>query len=413
MPADRSTLFRSRASQRLAICALLVAGILPLVAFGLLGIGRPNGPINVDGTTFFAAGRAWLSGLNPYSHQDLIRSVSDVTEIDVTSVPFFYPPQTSIFCVVLGLMSYPVARDVWIGTNLLAIAAIAAMAVATLRKSPGPAPYGLGPWIVAAVIFGNPFTSHVVWMGQSSLVATAGILGAWFFSQRHKPVIAGVLLGLATFKPQLCILLFLWFALERNFLVIAVAVATSALMSLYAMIAQGPLGAWLVWREGVKSGYATVVFNSPGFQNKVGLESLFSASGVPVPGMVFTLLGAMLTLGLWMARDRVREGDVLALLVAITFVFVGYSHDYDYVGLAPLWIVAWQQGALRPRAAALLLVLNVLMFLPQRFVRPFHIAALTHWRTPLLLVLGITLLAVSRMLQAERATAGSPTGVAA
>ena len=395
-------------AHRIYVALILLLGILPLIAFGILGIGRPpGGVINVDGTSFFAAGRTWLQGGNPYSPDDLARSVAGIEGVDVSTVPFFYPPQMSIFCVPLGLLSYPAARALWVGLNLLAVAALAAVAVVTLKRARRSDENGLGPWIVAAIVIGNPFTAHVVWMGQTSLLAAAGLVGAWFFAERNKPVAAGILLGMATFKPQLCLLLFIWFGLERAYRLVLVAVLTSGVMSLYAMAVQGPIGVWTAWRAGVAAGYSHVIFNSPSAQNKVGLESLFHASGLAVPGIVLTLIGLVLAVALWLSRARVRPRDVFALLIVITFVFMGYSHDYDFVCLVPLWIVAWQQASEHPRSAALLAGLNLLMFFPQRFLRPFQLPILVHWRTPVLLALGLVVLALSIRLRAAEADAAS------
>jgi len=401
-PLSGSAATQLTGSRRLLVALILLLGILPLVAFGICGVGRPaGGVINVDGTSFFAAGRAWLQGRNPYSPEELALAVAGIEGVDVSTVPFFYPPQMSIFCLPLGLMSYPAARATWVGLNLLAALAMAAIAVRTLQEANHGDKTRLGPWIVAAVVLGNPFTSHVVWMGQTSLLAGAGLVGAWFFAERGKPVIAGILLGMATFKPQLCLLLFIWFALERAYLVVIVGVATSAVMSLYGMVVQGLLGVWTAWRAGVAAGYSHVIFNSPGFQNKVGLESLLHGSGIPVPGAVLTVIGILLAVALWWSRARVRTRDVFALLVVITFVLIGFSHDYDFVCLVPLWIVSWQQASERPRAATLLAALNLLMFFPQRFLRPFQLPVLTHWRTPVLLALGIVVFALSVKLRAS------------
>jgi hypothetical protein len=139
-----------------------------------------------------------------------------------------------------------------------------------------------------------------------------------------------------------------------------------------------------------------MVSNTPGFQHKVGLESMFHAGGVHLPGAVFTTLGVLLCAGAWMHRERFRKQDVFALLTLMAFVFVGYSHDYDYIALAPVWVTAWLLGRARPRLGILLLVLHLSLLFPQRLLRPLELPVLNHWRTIVLLILGVVLFAASR-----------------
>lgn len=60
---------------------LLTVSILSLICFGIVGIGR-DGLLNGDGGVLYAAGRAWLNGLNAYNHDILTQSVAAIKEID-------------------------------------------------------------------------------------------------------------------------------------------------------------------------------------------------------------------------------------------------------------------------------------------------------------------------------------------
>lgn len=380
------------AVRRLALAALVALGLASLVLFGIVGKGRGDGPPNFDGAVLYAAGRAWLAHENPYDHDALMRSVRDVPEIDLSVVYFFYPPQTAALCLPLGLLPYLPARLLWLSVNLGAIAAMVAYCLAALRRA-GPKQFDeTGAWVLAAVVIGNPFATHVVWMGQTPLVAGAAVMGAWYFA-RERPVLAGVCLGLATFKPQLCLLVLVWFLLERQWKIVLVAMLTAALMAAYPAAEEGPVGALRAWKGGIDQ-YKSLEFNVPGFQHNVGLQSLLEAAGLrDVPG--FTVVGLALTGLLWYYRRHVREEDVLGLLMVLTFTFVGFSHDYDYVCLVPLWVSLWLRGRERPAYGAAFAVLMLLLFFPQRVVRDLHSPVLNHWRTPLVLLLGLLVLALS------------------
>jgi hypothetical protein len=367
--------------------------VLSLVSFGIIGIGRDiNSPLNFDGATIYAAGRAWLMGLNPYKLDVLNQSVAGIKEIPgFEDGGFFYPPQSAIFCLFVGLFDYSVAKFVWLGFNLLSIAAIVAMTVETINRAPNHRGNQLGPWVMAAIIIGNPFTTHVVWMGQTSLISFAATMGAWFFSERQKSVLAGICLGLASFKPQICLLLGFWFLLERNWKILAVAFATVVIMSAYPLVFYGgPIATLEAWHQGIKDSYLIVTFNKPGFQDKVGMESLLAFLGLNLPGI--KILGVVLTALLWVFRNRINREDVFALLMGISFTFLGYTHVYDYVGLLPILTSLWLHCYDNQKASIGMIALVFLLFFPRRIFLAAGLPFLIHWRTIVVLILVISVL---------------------
>jgi hypothetical protein len=316
--------------------------------------------------------------------------------MDLSQVRFFYPPQASAFCILLGLFPYTVAREVWLSLNLAAIAAIVALVCLIVREET-PNRWTAGAGVLAAVVIGNPFTAHVVWMGQTALVAFAATFAAWRFAGRARWVAAGICLGLASYKPQICMLVVLWLLLERNWRVLLTAGVSATVLALYPILSQGPLGALLAWRAGISTGYG-MEFNLPSFSHKVGLESLFYAGGVSVSAGVLLGAGILLTLGLWRIRARLLQNDILALLMAITFTFSGFLHDYDYVALAPMYVALWRLAPASLPATISSLALVALLFVPQRLVHLAAIPVLEQWRTVVIVALAsiIMLLGLSR-----------------
>ncbi|WP_341733576.1 glycosyltransferase family 87 protein [Microcoleus sp. EPA2] len=367
--------------------------LLSLICFGIIGIGRDiNSPLNFDGATIYAAGRAWLMGLNPYKLDLLNKSVAGVKEIPgFEDGGFFYPPQSAIFCLFVGLFDYSVAKFVWLGLNLISIAAIVVMTLETINRSPNHRGHQLGRWVMAAIIIGNPFTTHVVWMGQTSLISFAATMGAWFFSQKQKDVLAGICLGLASFKPQICLLLGFWFLLERQWKILAVSLATVVVMSAYPLVFYGgPIGTLEAWRQGIQDSYLVVTFNKPGFQDKVGMESLLAFFGWNLPGI--KILGLILTALLWVFRNKINREDIFAVLMGISFTFLGYTHVYDYVGLLPIVTSLWLYCYGNQKAAIGMIGLVFLLFFPRRIFLAAGLPFLVHWRTIVVLILLISLL---------------------
>jgi hypothetical protein len=385
---------KSDVAARLVGPALLAAAVLALVCFGVVGVGR-EGMQGFDGRVLFAAGRAWLMGLNPYDHAQLVRAVAGLPDMNLDGMQFLYPPQSGAMCAVLGLFPYAIARLAWLVFNLVSVAAIAWGTVSLLRSRPGGEDDRLGQWVVAAAFVACPFTAHVVFMGQTTIVAFAATMGAWLLSRSGRRIAAGLCLGLASYKPQVSILVIVWFLLERDWRTLLVAAVTGLVLALVPMVEQGPLGTFLAWRTGVQQNY-DLQFNLPGAPHKIGLESLLAAAGVALPGVASSAMALLFTVLVWLRRDRIAPEDRLGLLMVVTFTFSRHLHDYDFVGLAPVFASLWWWSRQRASLAPVLLGLPVLLFIPQRLVRHLDVPVALHWRTLVVPAIALAILAVAR-----------------
>jgi uncharacterized membrane protein YfbV (UPF0208 family) len=293
-----------------------------------------------------------------------------------------------------GLFDYSVAKYIWLGLNLLSIAAIIFMTVRTLNQHQNNSENQLGGWIMAAMIIGNPFTAHVVWMGQTSLMAFAVTMAAWFFSERQKFVWAGICLGIASFKPQLCLLLGIWFLLERNWKILAVAFATATIMSAYPLVLYGgPVGMLAAWYQGIQDSYNSLPFNQPGSKDIMGMESLFASFGLKIPAI--KIMAVILPVLLWVFRNRINREDVFAVLMGISFTFLGYNHSYDYVGLFPILTSLWLYCSNNRNTLLSSIALVFLLFFPRRVFEAANLPFLIHWRTMVVLILVVGVVAFS------------------
>ena len=374
---------------------LVALSTLSLILFAIIGIGRGESRLNFDGAVLYAAGRAWLMGLNAYNHDFLVQSVAEIKEIDtLETAAFFYPPHSAPLCMFAGLFAYSVAKYIWLGLNLLSIAAIIFMTVRTVNQHQNNSENQLGGWIMAAIIIGNPFTAHTVWMGQTSLMAFAATMAAWFFSQRQKFVLAGICLGIASFKPQLCLLLGLWFLLERNWKILAVAFATATIMSAYPLVLYGgPVEMLAAWYQAIQDSYSSLYFNQPGTKDIMGMESLFASFGLKIP--TIKILAVVLPILLWVFRNIINREDVFGVLMGISFTFLGYSHAYDYVGLFPILTSLWLYCSNNRNALLSSIALVFLLFFPRRVFIAGGLPFLIHWRTIVVLILVVGVVAFS------------------
>jgi hypothetical protein len=382
--------------RRIAFALLLLAGAASLVWFGFLGGGRSNA-FSMDYTVMYAGGRVWLQGGNPYDQAQLgpvLRQLNELrgeqsTDEEEPDAPFSYPPQSAALFVPLALLPFAAAQVGWFLVNLLSLAVVLAFTVPWLLRRAPPGGDLLGLGLVIAFILGSPLTTNVFWLGQTSLVVFAATLAGWHLNRQGRKVLAGVCLGLATMKPQICLLVFVWLVLDRDWKPILAAAVTAAVLAIYPMTIQGPVGAVQAWlaRLGTHNKFDA---NMPGFEHVIGLGSLLQAAGLAPPGADLikagTILAALLTVMLWFYRDRLDGDDLFGLLMGlmVTFIFV---HDCEYICLIPLFTSLWLYLRERGPAVYVWVALMLLFVFPRRQVRKLDIPVLSHWRTVLTLIL--------------------------
>jgi hypothetical protein len=297
--------------------------------------------------------------------------------------------------VPLALLSYPSAKIGWLLLNLLAVAAVVAMTAHTVNRLPNGKWDHLGTVLLAAFIMGSPLTTNVVWLGQTTLIVFAATMAAWFFNRQGRWVLAGVCLGLATVKPQVCLLVFVWLLLERQWKPLLVSVGAAAVLALYPMLVQGgPFGVAQAWLDRLQS-HKAFEANMPGSEHVIGVTSFLNAAGLNAPGL--EAVGVALVVVLWLFRDRIDPEDVFGILMGLMVSFV-FVHDCEYVCLVPLVTSLWVHG--RERWATLFWggLLVLLLLFPRRLVRALDVPVLSHWRTLVaLLILGtVVVLSVRR-----------------
>jgi hypothetical protein len=392
-----------RVFQQFAIGGMLLFSSIALLCFGLLGVGRNHFGDFADGRVFYAAGRAWLQGRNPYDYAQLATSVADMG-LDLDNLPFFYPPNSAALLIPMAFFPVAIGKMIWIGFNLTAIALIVFVTVKLIQRAVPGEKGILASGIMAAIIIGNPFTSHVVWMGQTSLTAFAGVMGVWYFSQQQRWGLTGVCLAIASYKPQLCLLIVLWYLLERNWRVLLTALGTASLMALYPMMVQGgPINLLVAWKKSLTLDYRTLNSNFLGFDHKIGLQSLFEAAGITIPNLMLIAIG--LTVLLWLFRHQFNQEAILPILLGITLTFTSYCHDYDYVYVFPILTIFCIYICHNISPIWSVIPLVGLLFLPQRLFRAFEITALNHWRTLVVLAMLFLLTTVTYRRQPPAMTA--------
>jgi hypothetical protein len=239
--------------------------------------------------------------------------------------------------LLLSSFSLPAAKWAMTMINLGAASATAWVAAYTMQGDPKKAAAEddvscTARWLVVALILGNLSTAFVVWAGQTSLLVAAGLYIGWIRAQQGRWISAGLLLALASIKPQFVVLPAVWLLLQGHWRPLFVAGVGAAAMAAWPIALLGPVDLLQSWISAVLQ-YSEGPYNALGSRMVFGLRSTLSAIGVRAPNLAALALLALALI--WRFRQRLQREDVLALLVGLSLLF-GFSHSYDLVILAPL-----------------------------------------------------------------------------
>lgn len=181
-----------------------------------------------DFIQFYAAGRLILEGRGselyvfepPFGFPAQFEVEARILAPQVTEHrhAFVVPPYYALPFVPLALLPYLLALALWIALNV-------ALLVATLRLlrphvrllqaggHPGQAPAGRIPYLVALSFF--PFLECQL-DGQNSVVTLALVAAAYVALRDRRDVLAGAILGLGLYKPQLVLTIVLLLLIARR-----------------------------------------------------------------------------------------------------------------------------------------------------------------------------------------------------
>ena len=357
---------------------ILAVAIAGLVLLGITGVTRTSRPFT-DFDFFYTAGSMWLDGQNPYDYAAFRERYLLVEQLESGRAPpsgdgrigsFAYSPTVAPFFMGLALLGFSTAKTVVLVLNLCAVAALAGFAVAWIWRGQGPRG-GENSILVAALLAGivvvNPFTTRGIWLGQVTLPFAVILIGSWYFSRRRKDLLAGLLLGLVTMKPQTLVLPTLWFLLEGRFRLLIVAAGLALIFAAYPVTLYGPIGVVKEWFSAMDY-YRSTPANAPGVTNVIGLPSVMAALGLPILSINVALgIAGAVTLALWRMRHQLCRDDIFGLLMALSFGLV-FAHQPELVLLTPAVAALWLHLG-QSRVAWIGLLLGVLaIFVPERVI---------------------------------------------
>ena len=356
---------------------------LILVAAGCLWVrgfvpGSRGTPL--DFHYFYAAGSVLADGGNPYDFEVFAHRYTALRG-DAPKTGVVYPPQALSLFAVLALLEPASAMMALAVVNVLAAGVLAYLALLWVTRAIDPTSVSeawLTRGLLPAVVLAMPPTAHWIYTGQVTLPAMALVIAGWIALRGNASITAGVLFGLATYKPQYVALTIVWLLLDRQWRSLAVAACVSLMLAAPAVARLGISPAIFGWL-GAMSSY-NVDANLPGHPMVMGVPSVLAALGwVQLSPFVALLFGLVFVVGLWWGRSSLAP-DAVAGLVLGGQVVLGYGKYIDMLMLIPLLSFVWLRLG-RNRLAWPWLILGLgWMLLPYRLCLMLDWPELSHAR---------------------------------
>lgn len=270
-----------------------------------------------DFIAFYAAARLAASGdaATAYHLPSFTAEFARVLDGQVPSIPWPYPP--TVFLPLRPLAWLAPVPALWAWFAVLAACGITAAIIIARRAS-------------GAALLVLPCVANNLVSGQNGTI-TALLLAMVVTSWSRAPTIAGVALGLLSYKPHLAVVPAVLALAAGHWRVLATAASVTAA---WALLALAVLGA-PIWLEFLHAAADQARYASTGmlpFRRNISVFALMQSLGVTA-ALALVMHAAMAVLAL-VAVLRVWRGsdDLAARLLAFTSAVLlvpPYAYDYD------------------------------------------------------------------------------------
>lgn len=303
------------------LLSILQKGLHPPLDFTGYALGRDFINVWMGGRSVFLGGPAPWFDYPVYN-----KAIATLFGAALPPHYWSYPPHLLLFTWPFALMPYIADYALWCVTGIALYVLVAAQGnfrrehVLFLAAAPG---------ITVCAIF-----------GQNGFFTAALLIGGLLCMDR-RPLLAGILFGILTVKPQLGLLLPVMLLVSGRWRVIAAAVATTAVLVALTAVLFGP-DIWVSYFEKVMPQQSALLTHG------VGLASIMTCSvfsrvrflglSVGAAWVVQIIFSMAAILAVAWTYWRRRDPELSAiLLVTAAFLATPYVLTYDLVVLG--WVV--------------------------------------------------------------------------
>lgn len=312
----------------IAIYVVILAALL-IFRSGLLDpLGRPLG---TDFLAYYTGSHLALESkaATAYDYPTFRKAMANIIETDPPPLYWLYPPIYFLFILPLALFPYIIAWWGWIFFTGVGYTAV-------IKKI-----YPDNLTLIIAVAF--PGTIQNILQGQNGFLS-ALLIGGGLLLLPSRPLAAGFLFGVMTYKPHLALLLPVALLAARQWVALFGLIAGSVSLIVTSLIVFG-LEIWLVYFENLLT--AAHLLQEGGARlykvpTTFALAMLFGANLITARVLqIIVSLGVLVTI-LWLwSRPTIPFPTKAAGLAISCLLFTPYVYDYDLIILAiPIAILA-------------------------------------------------------------------------
>jgi hypothetical protein len=290
-------------------------------------------PEATDLSAYVAAARVKRDEGHGIHDVDKLHAAGRLAGVAGEARPYLYPPPFAEALVFTAGISFLTIRIAWTALTYLAVIALFALII-RIAQSRG------ADTLTSTLLTFGVFVSYSpiqreIFYGQATLFCMTLTAAAFLLDVRSRAVVAGAAAGLATIIKIYPGVLFVGFALKRNWVAIVSGIAVMALIAAVSLAAYGSAD-WFsfVNAHTTKGASAAVMYADParrflGDPNYSLIHVLYlwtRSVGAAVPGGVLsTIAHGLLVLGcgafLWCFRRQLCESDSLVLWCHAVLLF--------------------------------------------------------------------------------------------
>jgi hypothetical protein len=305
-----------------------------------------------DFVNFWAAGYLALTGraAEIYDFGAYMAAVKTLFVSSMRPVNFSYPPHALLFTWPLALLPYGVALVMW---EICGLAAFVAVSLAGVSRTEAVR-------MLPVLVF-SPIAILVLGLAQASFLVAALFVGALRVLPR-RPIVAGMLLGVLTVKPQLGLLLppALLLVGERRAFISAAATALGLVVLSVIVFGLEP---WRDYAANTLRFQQLVVNEMPGLVSAMMVTPYAAFWWLGMPSGAALILhaavaGWIAAGALWIVRSDAEPPLKIATLAVAAVAFTPYCLNYD-LAIPAAGLMVW---AMRQREPALSTLLAVGLF---------------------------------------------------
>jgi hypothetical protein len=308
--------------------ALAMANLAYLIASYVQGtwLVGPNGlAIESDFVNVWAAGHLVLQGNPALAYDWPAHKAIEEMAVGHSFQGYFgwhYPPMFLFFAATLAMFSYVTAYLAWVLVTFPAYVIVVRQITAERQG------------ILLALAFPAILSNFVV--GQNGFL-TAGLIGGALLTLERRPILAGIFVGLLTYKPHLGLLFPIALIAGGHWRVIATATVTTLVIALASLLAFGT-ETWIAFFHSIS--HTSQAFLSDGWANFGKLQTLFgllrtlgAPEAIAWTAQIVLAFAAAVTIALIWRSDKPFELKAAALGAGAALA-TPYLYTYDLVVLA-------------------------------------------------------------------------------